>query len=147
MSHRPSRIIAMAAASALGLALLAGCPAEEKKDTGAASPGTATTTTTTTTTTTASAAPMTATSPAAATTTSAGSLEEGKTLFAARCQACHGANGAGGMGPALGPVDAKGDAYIKNIITKGSPAKGMPAFEGQLKASEIDAVTAYVKSL
>ncbi len=154
MNHHATRLIAFAAASALGLALLTGCPAEEKKDTGAASPGTATTTTTTTTTA-VSAAPASpaattaaATSPAAGTTTtSAATAGEGKTLFANRCQACHGLAGAGGMGPKLTDVDKKGDAYVKETILKGRPDKGMPAFEGQLKPSEVDAVVAYVKGL
>ena len=155
MNQHPSRLVAAAAAAALGLALLTGCPAEEKKDTG---------TTTTTTTTTASAAPdagtmaasaapagttstTTSTTSTTTTTAAAGDVEAGKTLFAARCQACHGAAGVGGMGPALAAVDKKGDAYIHEVVLKGRPAKGMPAFEGQLKAAEIDSIVAYVKSI
>jgi mono/diheme cytochrome c family protein len=70
-----------------------------------------------------------------------------KAIFAQKCSGCHGANGGGGMGPALGNVEAKGDAFIKNRITNGSPEKGMPPFKDQLKPAEIDALVAYVKSL
>jgi mono/diheme cytochrome c family protein len=160
MNQRPSRIVAMAAAAALGLALLTGCPAEDKKETGTADASPGSTTTTTTTTTTTSAAPdaaastdamaaSPAASAAAATTTTAaaGDAAQGKTIFANRCQACHGANGSGGMGPKLADVDKKGDAYIKNTVLKGHPDKGMPSFEGQLQPAEIDAVVAYVKAL
>lgn len=150
MTHRFTRLTTLTAAAALGLALLTGCPAEEKKDTGAASPGTTTTTTTTTTASTAPApSAMAEPSPAAGTTTTTTAVTtvDAKALFAARCQACHGAGGTGGMGPNLTQVDKKGDDLIRATILKGRPDKGMPAFEGQLKPAELDAVVAYVKAL
>ncbi|MNS25714.1 Cytochrome c-551 precursor [compost metagenome] len=61
------------------------------------------------------------------------------------CAACHGAKGEGAVGPNLQQVEAKGDAYIKNMIENGKGA--MPAFKGQIKGAELDALVAYVKSL
>lgn len=71
---------------------------------------------------------------------------EAKAFFEARCVACHGAGGAGGFGPDLRPVEAKGDAFIAMRIQKGSP-KGMPPFEAQLSATEVKNLVEYVKSL
>ena len=139
MKQRSTRFAALAAATALGLALLTGCPAENKDTGSAASPGAETTTT--------AASPATTTTTTTTTTAATGSVAEGKAIYAARCQACHGADGAGGMGMKLVGVAAKGDALIRETILKGRPDKGMPAFDGQLKPTEVDAVVAYVKSL
>lgn len=144
MTHK---LFGLAAAAAVSLSLLTGCPAEEKKN--------ETTTTTTTTTegspAAASAAPTAGTtataSSAPANKMAAASTIDAKAIFAQKCSGCHGANGGGGMGPALGNVEAKGDAFIKNRITNGSPEKGMPPFGAQLKPAEIDALVQYVKSL
>lgn len=67
-------------------------------------------------------------------------------FFGANCASCHGAAGQGGFGPNLTGVDAKGDAFIANRITKGSP-KGMPPFEGRLTADELKALVGFVKGL
>jgi mono/diheme cytochrome c family protein len=74
---------------------------------------------------------------------------DAKAIFSSKCAGCHGANGGGGMGPSLQHVASKGDAFIKNRIMKGSATKGMPAFgdTGMLKAAEVDALVAYVKTL
>lgn len=74
------------------------------------------------------------------------STAEAKAFFNSRCVACHGAGGAGGFGPDLRPVEAKGDAFIAQRIQKGSP-KGMPPFEAQLSAAEVRNLVEYVKSL
>lgn len=71
---------------------------------------------------------------------------EARAFFASRCVACHGAGGAGGFGPDLRPVEAKGDAFIAMRIQKGSP-KGMPPFEAQLSEAEVQNLVEYVKSL
>lgn len=174
MKHK---LFGLAAAAAVGLTLLTGCPAEEKKETtttttttetsaapSAAASGETTTTTTTTTgspAATASAEAGASAAPSAAAsagTTGAASAApankmaaagnvDAKAIFAQKCSPCHGATGGGGMGPNLTNVEAKGDAFIKNRIENGSPAKGMPPFKGQLKPEEIDALVAYVKSL
>lgn len=131
-------------AAVVSLALLTGCPSGEGEQTGStASPAGETTTTTTTTTT--ETTSTDAASPAGEQHAAAG--VDAKAIFSQKCAGCHGATGGGGMGPALGDVEAKGDAHIKNVITNGSPTKGMPAFGPQLKAEEIDALVAYVKTL
>jgi mono/diheme cytochrome c family protein len=84
----------------------------------------------------------------------------------AGCQACHGQNFEGGIGPdlhgiAAGPVtadlkpvaDANPDTWIHLWIAGKDPAvasidrKGMPVFGDQLSDSEIDTIVAYLKTL
>lgn len=82
-------------------------------------------------------------------TSRAGAVADGPSggaIFAARCASCHGAKGAGGFGPDLRPVEAKGDAFVAERVRRGSP-KGMPAFGGQLTEAEMAALVLYVKSL
>jgi cytochrome c551 len=160
-------LFGLAAAAAVSLTLLTGCPAEEKKET---------TTTTTTTTTETSAAPaegtMGAASPAAsaethaaspaattpasaapaagasapAATQKAAAAGDGAAVFTKNnCAACHGAKGEGAVGPNLTKVEAKGDDYIRTTILNGKGA--MPAFKGQIEGAQLDALVAYVKSL
>lgn len=162
MKHK---LFGLAAAAAVSLTLLTGCPAEEKKET---------TTTTTTTTTETSAAPaegtMGAASPAAeshaaspaATTPASAAPAAGASAPAAtqqaaasgdgaavytknNCAACHGAKGEGAVGPNLQKVEAKGDELIRTTILNGKGA--MPAFKGQIEGAQLDALVAYVKSL
>ena len=123
----------VAAAASVSLMLLTGCPAEERQETG-------TTTETTTET--------TATGEAAATgeTTTAATVDAAA-IYSQKCAGCHGANGGGGMGPALGAVEEKGDDHIRNLIVNGSPEKGMPAFGSQLSEAEVAAMVNHVKSL
>jgi mono/diheme cytochrome c family protein len=79
-------------------------------------------------------------------------LAEGKSLYAAKCQICHGANGQGD-GPAAAalnprPADFTNPAFwqnnaeekIRRTVTSGKGA--MPAFN--LKDDEIKAVTEYI---
>jgi mono/diheme cytochrome c family protein len=164
------KMFGLAAAAAVSLSLLTGCPAEEKKET----------TTTTTTTTTEGASPVasadaaaspaasadaghgtTAVSPAAssaataapaagasapAATQQAAAAGDGAAVFSKNnCAACHGAKGEGAVGPNLQNVEAKGDAHIRTTIENGKGA--MPAFKDQIKGAELDALVAYVKSL
>jgi outer membrane protein assembly factor BamB/mono/diheme cytochrome c family protein len=70
----------------------------------------------------------------------------GAEVFASNCATCHGADGSGGQGPALGDgvVAAKlTEAETLAVVTNGRNA--MPAFEDQLSADELDAVVAYVR--
>jgi cytochrome c oxidase cbb3-type subunit 3 len=161
MTHK---LFGLAAAAAVSLSLLTGCPAEERTET---------TTTTTTTVSEAPASPaatalpsasasastQTAVSPGAsapvaapAASTPAGKATpaghvDAKAIFSQKCAGCHGANGGGAVGPALSNVDARGDAHIKEFIVNGSPNKVMPAFGQQLKPEEVDALVTYVKTL
>ncbi|MBC7743267.1 MAG: cytochrome c [Bdellovibrionaceae bacterium] len=77
-------------------------------------------------------------------------VHEGRALFASKCAMCHGENLEGKIGPNLTDAfwttgDGSRLAVVK-IITKGSSAKGMPAWEGQLKSQEIKFVAAYIFS-
>jgi mono/diheme cytochrome c family protein len=80
-----------------------------------------------------------------ATTAGAGA---GSTIYRDNCAACHGSEGSGGVGPALG-----GGAVVESIpdpadqvvvITDGR--NGMPAFGGRLTPEEIRTVTDYTRN-
>ena len=134
-----TKLFGLAAAAAVSLTLLTGCPAEEKKES----------TTTTTTTTETSAAPESAPAAGASTpdeTQQAAAGGEGAAVYSKNnCAACHGASGEGAVGPSLKGVEAKGDDYIRETILNG---KGqMPAFKGQIEGAQLDALITYVKSL
>jgi mono/diheme cytochrome c family protein len=79
-------------------------------------------------------------------------LEEGKNLYAAKCQMCHGANGRGD-GPAGAALDPKPADFTNSSFWQNNPeekisrtvanGKGMmPAFT--LKDEEIKAITDYM---
>ena len=69
----------------------------------------------------------------------------GRKLFLDSCAHCHGADARGDEGPDLHDVQVS-DRYIANVIAHGIPHE-MPAFAKKLHASEITALTAYVRSL
>lgn len=77
-------------------------------------------------------------------------LANGAGVFALKCAMCHGENLEGKIGPNL--TDAfwttgNGSRMaVLQVIAKGSAAKGMPPWEGMLKAKEIKDVTAFVYS-
>lgn len=72
----------------------------------------------------------------------------GGALYASRCQACHGPQGEGGMGPALARVSTRlDDAGLRRVIAAGRPAKGMPALGDRLTSGEIEAVVLYLRTL
>ena len=126
----------VAAAASVSLMLLTGCPAEERQETG-----------TTTETTATGEAPVATGESAATGETTTASTVDAAAIYSQKCAGCHGANGGGGMGPALGAVEEKGDDHIRNLIVNGSPEKGMPAFGSQLSEAEIAAMVNHVKSL
>lgn len=74
--------------------------------------------------------------------------EDGAALYKAKCAGCHGADGAGKMGPAL-----KGEALsadqIADVLMKGAPGKKAPHGKpvAGLTADQAAAVAGYVKSL
>ena len=72
-------------------------------------------------------------------------VKTGKTLFTKNCASCHGANAKGGVGPKLQGITAS-DARITKIIKNGKPGQ-MPAFGEKLKAADIRALIAYLRSL
>jgi mono/diheme cytochrome c family protein len=73
---------------------------------------------------------------------------EGAAVYSTRCSACHGADGGGGRGPALGGgavVEAFPDAADQiAVVTSGRG--GMPSFGDDLSAEEIEAVVAYTRT-
>jgi PQQ-dependent dehydrogenase (methanol/ethanol family) len=77
------------------------------------------------------------------------SSETGKAQYQARCVGCHGADGTGGgHGPAIVDVPrprATTKAAVLELIRKGIPDRGMPAF--QVSDEEASAIADYVLSL
>ncbi len=82
-------------------------------------------------------------------------VPEGKEVFEAKCQACHGPNGEGKAAiakmfnvamPPLGSkeVQSKSDAELTQIITKG---KGKMKPVGGLAGKQVEDVIAFVRSL
>lgn len=74
-------------------------------------------------------------------------LAAAKEIYTAKCVACHGAMGEGGVGPNL--TDAYwlhgGDiSSIFSTIKYGVPQKGMIAWESQLKPDEMQSLTSYI---
>jgi mono/diheme cytochrome c family protein len=75
-------------------------------------------------------------------------LVEGRTLFVADCQRCHGARGQGSVGPKLAGVVTHSFPNIQNqinLVTNG--AGQMPAWKGTLTAAQIHAVVRYTREV
>jgi cytochrome c oxidase cbb3-type subunit 3 len=82
--------------------------------------------------------------------TSAGELSSGKEIFKTNCVACHGQGGEGTVGPNLTDEYWLHGGGIKNIfktIKYGVPAKGMIAWQAQLKPVEMQQLASYIMSL
>lgn len=83
----------------------------------------------------------------------AGDARRGREIFAAHCARCHGADGESGegmVGPAIGNpalLALAPDAFLRYAIENGRDGTEMAAFAGILSADDIDAVTAYLRSL
>ena len=73
---------------------------------------------------------------------------DGADLYGRRCAGCHGSNGGGAVGPALGGGAAVANfpdpADQASVIREGR--RGMPSFSS-LSAAEIDALVAYTREL
>lgn len=80
---------------------------------------------------------------------SAQMVEAGKRQYEARCVGCHGADGTGGgHGPNIVDVRrprATTKSAVRDLILKGIPDGGMPAFA--IPGEEADAIAAYVMTL
>lgn len=77
-------------------------------------------------------------------------VAKGQRVWAARCAACHGADGGGLIGPNLTDDawlhgETIGDIYA--TVNNGILAKGMPAWGKLLKPDEMEHVVAYVWTL
>ncbi len=110
---------------------------------------------TSTTSTTATTPSTTATTPPATTSTTstsassggAGNATAGRAVFTTNCASCHtlaDAGSSGTVGPNLDQLRPN-DALVSRQVTNGGG--GMPAFGGQLSASDIANVAAYVSSV
>ena len=85
---------------------------------------------------------------------SAGSPDAGAVLYKTKCASCHGADGKGATAVgkadsirALGSQEVQGqsDAFLATVIASG---KGkMPPYGKSLKAEQITALVAYIRSL
>lgn len=77
-------------------------------------------------------------------------LLDGSKIYTEKCAMCHGVNLEGKIGPNLTDnywITGSGTRLdVVHVITKGSPAKGMPPWEGLLKPVEIKSVAAFVYS-
>jgi mono/diheme cytochrome c family protein len=72
-------------------------------------------------------------------------VDGAQVFISAGCVGCHGANGEGGVGPALAGNPEVDDAtYVVNRIIHGGGI--MPAFGDQLSDEEIAAVATYVRN-
>lgn len=74
--------------------------------------------------------------------------EDGAAIYKSKCAACHGADGAGKIGPAVKGISMT-DAQITDLLAKGAAGKKAPhakAISG-LSEDQAKAVAAYVKSL
>lgn len=78
------------------------------------------------------------------------SLQEGASIFAAKCAMCHGEKLQGKIGPNLTDhfwITGNGTRKaIMHTIINGSMTKGMPAWQGVLKPTEIKNITVYIYS-
>lgn len=78
-------------------------------------------------------------------------LEKGKAIFTTNCIACHRADGGGQIGPNLTDEHWILGGGIKNVFLTisngGRDGKGMVAWKGNLKPTEIQLVASYVLSL
>jgi cytochrome c oxidase cbb3-type subunit III len=78
-----------------------------------------------------------------------GDVQVGAKVYAEHCASCHGVEGEGGTGTALGnPVflATASDAFIRHTIREGRSGVPMPGFAGTLPDSSIDAVVAFLRS-
>lgn len=78
-----------------------------------------------------------------------GDVALGKKIYEEQCVLCHGANGQGEHGPAIGNPSMLAlttDEFLRYAITNGRDGTDMPAFGEILAAEEIDNVTAFLRS-
>lgn len=78
-----------------------------------------------------------------------GDVKLGRTVYEEHCALCHGANGEGALGPAVGNPSMLAlttDAFLRYAIENGRDGTKMPAFGEMLSRAEIDGVTAFLRS-
>jgi cytochrome c oxidase cbb3-type subunit 3 len=78
-----------------------------------------------------------------------GDIALGEKSFALNCTECHGAQGEGITGPAIGNpamLSLTTDGFLKYAIENGRDGTEMPAFRDRLSAGEIDGITAFLRT-
>ncbi len=85
-----------------------------------------------------------------------GDPRNGQRLYAKTCAACHGTNGEGKEGPALGNPEflaAANDGFLQATIIRGRGGTAMPGFNRdqvkvpRLSAGEVDDIVSFIRSL
>lgn len=75
------------------------------------------------------------------------SVADGKQVFADNCASCHGADGSGGVGPALNSkskLESLGLEKVRHDVEEGIEGTPMPAWKGVLSDEEIEDVVHYI---
>jgi len=78
-----------------------------------------------------------------------GDVQLGEQTFKNQCTECHGEQGEGGTGPAIGNpamLSLTSDAFLKYAIENGREGTEMQSFRDVLSAEEIDGVTAFLRT-
>lgn len=78
-----------------------------------------------------------------------GDVELGRSIYEYECSECHGRNGEGVTGTALGNpamLSMTSDAFLRHAIVNGRQGTEMMPFTGKLDDAEIDSVTAFLRS-
>ena len=78
-----------------------------------------------------------------------GDIARGRELYQKECASCHGGKGEGVNAPALGNPSAlahNSDDFIRYAIQNGRDGTPMIAFKDKLSASDIDSLTAFLRS-
>jgi len=75
-------------------------------------------------------------------------FDRGEKVYQTSCSACHGANGEGGVGPAMkaGAVTTGPIQQHLNIVVNGVNGTAMQAFGGQLNNIDMAAVITYERN-
>lgn len=86
--------------------------------------------------------------PPAAEAPATGDPVNGEAVYADNCVACHGADGEGGIAPALNNQEQLSqfdDAWYEQVISEGRPAQGMPTWGTVLSPEDILDVVEFIR--
>ncbi len=78
-----------------------------------------------------------------------GDVESGAQIYVEKCAVCHGENGEGITAPAIGGsmfLATATDAFLRHAISEGRDSTPMPSFKDSLSSTQIDDVTAFLRS-